>query len=174
MRQHNIIAAVDLHGGFSKDGKIPWDEPHDFRWFKETTKDSICVMGRKTYDDINARMGERGEIEVLPGRKSFVVTSSPLPRENAAVISSINDVDKHVTLEDVEQGKKIFFIGGERIYREAIAKADTAYITVVNAEVEADLFFPTKYLQACFRLTSVQKHPEAPNLRFTTWTRIRS
>lgn len=171
MKHHNIIVAVDLEGGFSKGGKIPWNEPDDLKWFKTTTVGHVCVMGRKTYEDINERMGDRGESQVLPGRQSFVVTSSPLPRNNATVISSLSDVDKYVTLDEINKGKKIFFIGGERIYREAIAKADTVYVTVVNAEVDADLFFPTKYLQTHFRLISAKKHPDAPNLRFTTWVR---
>lgn len=170
-QQYAVIVAVDLHGGFSKDGAIPWNEPHDLQWFKTITSGHICVMGRTTYDSINSKMGERGEVSVLPGRRCFVVTSTPLPRNNATVVSSLSEVDKYVSFEDIDNGITTFFIGGEKIYSEGIAKANTAYVTVVNAEVDADLFFPTKYLQKHFRLVSAKRHPEAPNLRFTTWQR---
>jgi dihydrofolate reductase len=52
MNNVNIIVAVDDAGGFGKDGKIPWHFPEDFKRFKEITKDSVCVMGRNTYEDM--------------------------------------------------------------------------------------------------------------------------
>jgi dihydrofolate reductase len=168
-RQYAAIVAVDEKGGFSKDGEIPWNYPEDFKWFQQTTSNQICVMGRATYDDINKRLGDKAQSSVLPNRRCFVVTSSPLPRDNATAVTSIGEVDKYIIDEDIS--KMVFFIGGERIYREGIAKADTAYITVVNKDVEADLFFPVNYVLKHFNMDKMFKAESAPDLRFTVWRR---
>jgi dienelactone hydrolase len=46
--KYAAIVAVDLMGGFSVGGKIPWYYPEDFKWFQQQTKGHICVMGRTT------------------------------------------------------------------------------------------------------------------------------
>ncbi len=170
-QQYAVIVAVDDQGAFSKDGNIPWNYPEDFKWFQSQTKGHICVMGRTTYDDINERLGDKASESVLPGRRCFVVTSKPLPRANAIAVASISEVDKHLTFDDADQGRIVFFIGGERIYSEGIAKANTAYVTVVNKTVEGDRFFPTKYLMKHFTMDKMFKNDTSPDLRFTVWKR---
>lgn len=170
-QQYAVIVAVDEAGGFSKDGQIPWHYPEDFKWFKDTTAGHICVMGRTTYNDINDRLGDKAAESVLPGRRCFVVTSSPLPRSNATAVSSISEVDQHVAFDGVDNGLTVFFIGGEGIYREGIAKANVAYVTIVNKDVEADKFFPVDYMSKYFELTNVKATASSPELRFTTWRR---
>ena len=126
-------------------------------------------MGRTTYDDLNQRMGDKGEESVLPLRKCFVVTSSELPRNNAIAVKSIGEVDSHLTDEDFT--KTVFFIGGERIYRKGIAKCQTAYVTIVNKDVNADRHFPVKYLQKHFTMTKLLSVDGEAGLRFTIWNR---
>lgn len=169
-QQYACIVAVDLCGGFSKDGKIPWNYTADFKWFQQKTEGHICVMGRATYDDLVNHLGSKGDESILPGRKCFVVTSSPLPKDNAIAVKSISEVDKHLTFEDAEN-KTVFFIGGERIYSEGIAKANTLYITVVNKEVDADRFFPTNYTLKHFNMEQQFVNDKTPDLRFTIWKR---
>lgn len=144
-----VIVAVDLMGGFSKDGNIPWHYSEDFLWFQHHTKGNICVMGRTTYDDINTKMGDRGADEVLPGRECYVVTSRPLERSNAVPIPSIESMMRQRTADNAH--KTVFFIGGESIYKEAVPMVDEAYVTIVKDIVEADRFFPVDYVAEHFR-----------------------
>lgn len=168
-RKYACIVAVDEKGAFSKDGQIPWHYPEDFKWFQSKTKGHICVMGRTTYDDINARLGEKAAVSVLPDRKVFVVTSSPLPRDNAIAVDCIGAID--ILIEDDDINKIVFFCGGERIYSEGIAKSDELYITLVNKFIDGDRFFPTKYTMTNFDSVQVFKHDNQEDLRFTTWKR---
>lgn len=169
-QKYSCIVAVDDHGAFSKDGKIPWNYPDDFKWFQTRTKGHICVMGRATYDDIVNHLGSKADVSVLPGRKCFVVTSSPLPKANATAVKSIAEVDKYLTPDDAET-KTVFFCGGESIYREGIAKCDEVVITAVNKHVNGDRHFPTTYVQKYFEMAQVFKHANCPDLRFTVWKR---
>lgn len=52
MIKPNIIVAVDCEGGFGKEGKIPWFLPEDFEHFKNMTTGHVCVMGRRTYEEM--------------------------------------------------------------------------------------------------------------------------
>jgi dihydrofolate reductase len=170
-QRYVAIVAVDSCGAFSKDGQIPWYFKEDFKWFQQHTKGHFCVMGRTTYDDINERLGDKAATAVLPDRKTFVVTSSPLPRDNAIAVASISEVDKHITFEDIDAGKIVFFCGGERIYSEGIAKCDTALVTIVNRDVEGDRHFPTKYLMKHFSMDKVFQSEGLADVRFTVWKR---
>lgn len=169
-RQYAAIVAVDTYGGFSKGGQIPWHHPEDFKFFKTTTTGQICVMGRATYDDINKLLGEKAATSVLPDRRCFVVTSRPLERNNATAVSSIGEVDLYLDRDNVPYDKTVFFIGGELIYREGIAKCDTVYMTVVNTDADCDKFFPRNSLLRDFNTQSVTPGVD-PNLRFVTWKR---
>lgn len=169
--QFSAIVAVDEAGGFAKDGKIPWDYPSDLKWFMKMTKGHICVMGRATYDELMSRPGASDRVDILPGRKSFVVTSSPLPKDNAVAISTLSDVDKHVSFEEIDSGKTVFFIGGERIYSEGIAKCNKVYVSVINKRFDTDRHFPTKYLTANFNVENVDRDTGSQDLVFTTWVR---
>jgi dihydrofolate reductase len=168
-RKYAVIAAVDIHGGFAKDGQIPWHHPQDLKWFKNRTTGQICVMGRTTYEDINNRLDGKNATSALPDRRCFVVSSAVEELTNATAVKSIGEVEKHLTDDDLE--KTIFFIGGERIFQEGIALADTAYITAINKAYNCDKFFPTKYLMEQFVTDKVYKHNEAPDVRFTIWKR---
>jgi len=43
------ILATDMSDGLSKEGKIPWKSQKDMRFFYQTTKNNIVIMGRNTY-----------------------------------------------------------------------------------------------------------------------------
>lgn len=146
------IVAVDLMGGFSKDGNIPWHYSEDFMWFQTLTREHICVMGRVTYDDIDKKMGERGRVNVLPDRECYVVTSRPLTRNNATPIASIYELSSHWSEDNAH--KNVFFIGGERIYKESVGFVDEAYVTVVNIVADCDRFFPVEYVTEHFKTTN--------------------
>ncbi len=162
MRTINLIAAVDEDFGFGKDGKIPWHYPEDFKFFKEKTKDNICIMGRKTFDDL---LGYAKGKTVLPGRQCIVVTSQPLPHELST------DGVRGITLECKESGNvhraatisdalnisrnmpgDVFFIGGERIFESGLNMADCVYLTKIPGKYDCDRFFPYEKLSKNYQI----------------------
>jgi dihydrofolate reductase len=196
-RRYAVIVALDNQGGFSKDNQLPWHFPRDLKWFKDRTDGQIVLMGRTTYENINARLGTKAatvEVEhtgqgnehtesadsteqlvatnaesVLPRRRCFVLTSTVEELPNAHVVKTIAEVEHRLTDEDND--KTIFLIGGERVFWEGIALADTVYVTVVNGDYNCDKFFPTEYLMEHFHPYKVYKREDAPELRFTIWKR---
>jgi len=176
-QQYTLIAAVDLCGGFAKDGKIPWHYSEDMQWFKQQTIGHVCIMGLATYRDLEAIVNRKRAVDVaynfqqesapvlLEGRDCYVVSNSVQTLPYAKVIKTIYDVKQQ------DRSKPIFLIGGERIWREGISLAQRAIITVINKEFECDKFFPTKYLMEHFQDAQVMKASTTNDLRFITWVR---
>lgn len=144
-----IVVAIDREGGYAKDHKIPWHYPEDLAHFQLITKDSICIMGKNTYLDINEKVGEAGKESVLPGRTCFVVSTTLESVPNATVVKSVNDV--YTKLEpSMIRDKPIIFLGGSRIFEEAIHLVDGVIVTVIDDVHDCDTFFPTDILNKLF------------------------
>lgn len=172
MSPMSIIVAVDSDGGFGKDGKIPWHFPEDFKHFKEKTKDSICIMGRKTYEDmlqmVKARKKDKKKIkEILPGRECYVVTSNEDAKvEGATVVPNIREAVQRI---DEDDKREVFILGGRRMYIEGLSWANKVYMTVVKGDpYDCDVFFPIETLN---RFTIDKESKETDELYFITYTK---
>lgn len=163
-----LIVAVDAHGGFGKDGRIPWHLPEDLKRFKEITEGHICVMGRITYNEIlearKIRDQDKGIIdpieEILRGRTSFVVTSNEsLETPGAIKIKDIDELSRHIPLDNTRQ---IFVIGGRRMFLQALSWCEHVFITVVKGEpYDCDVFFPLEVLNKKWKIVSGQETEKA-------------
>jgi dihydrofolate reductase len=127
----SLIVAAAGNGVIGRGGEIPWKLPDDQRFFRQQTTGHCIVIGRKTFDSIG---------KALPGRKNLVLSRSPHP--------PVADVEFFLDLASAldwarEQGlAECFIAGGEAIYREALAVADSIYMTRVDADPEGDTHFP--------------------------------
>ena len=163
----NVIAAIDEEFGFGKDGKIPWHYPEDFKFFKDMTKGHICIMGRKTFDDLLTYAKGKA---VLPGRQCIVLTSTALElgeRPNYMSVTEMaewkyNNIHEVATISDalnISRGMPgdIFFIGGESIFKSGLNVADCVYLTVVPGTYNCDRFFPQDKLRNNFQLYNTRE-----------------
>jgi dihydrofolate reductase len=125
----SLIVAVARNGVIGKDGKLPWHLPEDLKRFKALTMGHHIIMGRRTWESIG---------RPLPGRKSVVVTRQrDYSAPGATVVHSLAEAVAACAGDD-----EAFVIGGEEIYREALASADRIYLTEVLAEYAGDARFP--------------------------------
>jgi dihydrofolate reductase len=163
-----IIVAVDENGGFGKDGKIPWHFKEDFDHFKEVTKGAVCVMGRKTFTDMEEMAQKRTNKDILPGRHLYVVTST-IQREdipNAKFVVSLRKAVEEAQAN--HSGKPIFVLGGEKMFTEALAWTTEVYMTVVPGHYKCDKHFPVDSLVNKFKIASGKKGKE---VNFVTYRR---
>ncbi len=126
----SIIVAIAKNNAIGKDNQLLWHIPEDLKYFKKLTTGHAVIMGRKTFDSIG---------RALPNRQNIVITrSAPQPGvEGVIYVSSLQEAIS------VAQGDEVFVIGGESIYRAAMPLAQRLYITHVQADFDADTFFPT-------------------------------
>ena len=128
-----LIAAVDRNWGIGQNGKLLTSIPADMKFFRETTKDHVVVMGRKTLESFPNQ-------QPLPKRVNIVITKDPNYQVKGGVVV-------HSVEEAVEECKKyeeedIFVIGGASIYKQMLSYCDKALITKIDYGFHADTYFP--------------------------------
>jgi len=123
-----LIAAIGRNNELGLNNKMLWNIPEDMKHFKSYTMGKVIIMGRKTF----ASIGCKG----LPGRKCIVVSTQDL--HGSAIRASTIDAALSIDYCYPE----IVVIGGESVYRQTIIHADKLVITHIDAEFEADTFFP--------------------------------
>ena len=130
----NIIAAADKNWGIGFKGNLLAHIKEDMKFFKEKTLGKAVIMGKETFLSLP---GEKP----LPERENFVLTTDKtFKREGITVCHSLEEAIERA--KEKFKDEDIFFIGGERVYRESESKADVAYITKIGKEYEADRFLP--------------------------------
>jgi dihydrofolate reductase len=168
-----LIVAVDADGGFGRKGKIPWRFKEDFKRFQRHTKGGICVMGRKTYDDMKNMADARGRDitdAILPNRTSYVISDSK-PESYFVGCKRVSGL-REVMNEHPDQ--EIFVLGGERLFTESIAMAHRVLITAIDKFYGCDRFFPIDYLAKRFFINDCDKYTaeSGTDLYFTEYHRI--
>ena len=63
-----LIWAQAANGVIGRGGALPWHLPEDLAHFRDTTRGSTVVMGRRTWDSLPDRF------RPLPGRRNVVLT----------------------------------------------------------------------------------------------------
>ncbi|MFN0108330.1 MAG: dihydrofolate reductase [Blastocatellia bacterium] len=131
----SLIAAMDRRRGIGFENRLPWRLSADLKRFRELTMGHHIIVGRKTFESIG---------KPLPGRRMIVVTrdrafKAAFDTESCAVCHSL---DEAIELACSRGEQEVFICGGSEIYQQAIALADRLYLTLVDAEIVADTFFP--------------------------------
>lgn len=124
----SLIAAVDAQGGLGKDGQLLCHLPADLQHFKRLTLGKPIIMGRKTFESIG---------KPLPGRTNIMITHQPIQKEGVIVVHSVTEA-----LRQSKHCAEVMIIGGASIYEQTLAIADQVFLTQIEANLSADVFFP--------------------------------
>lgn len=162
----SLIAAAAKNNAIGKDGDMPWHLSNDLKYFKNVTWGMPVVMGRKTFESF-------GKGKPLAGRKNIILTRQK--DFNPKGVVTVQSADDAIFLVNEMDVKEMMVIGGGEVYRLFFEKAKRIYLTRVDAEPEADTFFPEIDPQV-WKLIS-QKDHEADakndhNYSFQVWERI--
>ena len=128
----NIIAAVDKNWGIGKDNGLLDHIPEDMKFFRETTKGKVVIMGKNTFLSFPNQ-------KPLPNRLNIVLTHDKTFGFEG--ITVCDDLKKAIEIAKIQyKDEDIFIIGGESIYRQAEPFCSKAYITKIDNEYDADKF----------------------------------
>jgi dihydrofolate reductase len=146
-----MIAAVSPEGVIGLRGTIPWRHPGDMRRFARVTRGGTVIMGRLTWESMHRRP--------LPHRRNIVITHG-----------DVGDVEHYPDIPAAlghlgPGGGDVWFIGGARIYRDAMPYCDVIDLTYVPDHVtdpEAVKFPPID--PAVWEAGPLIPHEEEPSL----------
>ena len=125
-----LIVAVYDDWGIGKDGTQPVALSADRKFFRETTRSAMVIVGRRTVEDFPDQ-------KPLPGRENVMLTRTKRLYPGFTVVASPEEA-----AELAENAPRAMVIGGGSIYRQLLPLCDTAYVTKVHTKVESDTFFP--------------------------------
>lgn len=128
------IVAVDSNWAIGNKGKllvsIPADQKDNFR---AKTLNKTIIYGRKTLETFPQQI-------VLPKRRNIILSTKPdYTVRNAEVAHSKEEA---LRLVENENSDDVFIIGGATVYKDFLNVCDTAIVTFIDKEYEADAYFP--------------------------------
>ncbi len=153
----SAIAAVSANGVIGNGLDIPWKVKGEQLLFKALTYNQYLLIGRKTFDTIGP----------LPDRKFAVITRNP-PESTDPNVHYYNSIESALT-ELREATDHVFIAGGGEIYHALMHKIDTLHLSLIDTEVQGDIFFPAIPQQ----MRKVFQMPFTSNIDYTyqIWTR---
>lgn len=157
-----IVAVARENNGIGKDNDLLWHLPGDMKFFRSQTTGYPVITGRKNYESIPDKF------RPLPNRENIVITRQDITYNGADVCSSIESALEKAQSYNKE---KVFIIGGGQIYKQCLDQnlADKLIITWVDAQLEADVFFPQ--LDSKWTISSEEKNnPDDKNPYSYTFT----
>lgn len=126
-------------------GRLPWNLPEELKLFRELTWGHSVIMGRGTFTAIG---------HPLPGRRNVILSSTLAPQPGTVVCRNLEEA-----LTVAAAGMtRIFFIGGAEIYRQALPRVDTLYISWIRGDFPGDIHFPP-FDPRPWRVRAVSEHP---------------
>lgn len=143
-----IVAYTKESRGIGFENKLPWDfNKKDMEYFKEITSktdnpdnSNAVIMGRNTWDSLPKKP--------LLFRKNIIITRKSTGYFNNKLEfpnSTFSKLDHALSYcENSYRIEKVFIIGGEQLYKEAIyhPKLNRIYATEILEEYTCDTFFP--------------------------------
>ena len=127
------ILNCDQKYGIGKKNGLLFNLPLDMKYFRETTKGHVVAMGENT-------------LLSFPGSKPLknrtnIVLSKDKDHEYEGVIN-VHDFDEFVKMvQKYGKDEDVYIIGGASIYRQTLPYVDMVYLTKVDADGEAEVFF---------------------------------
>lgn len=112
----HMIAAVGRSGQLGLDGRLPWHDPEDLKWFKQMTMGQIVVVGWNTYLTLPP----------LRGRSIYTMGRDETPEQTMANLN----------------GADLWIIGGAKTYQKWLPFVDRFHINVIDYDGPADAWMP--------------------------------
>ena len=161
----NVIVAVDKNWAIGKDNRMMWSIPADMKFFRETTKGNIVIMGRKTLESFPQGQPLKNRVNIVITRKKDYKV------KGAVIVHSVEEAVKEAQKYECE----LFVIGGESIYRAMLAYCDTAYVTKIDHAFDADTYFPNLDEDKEWQMITISEEQTCFDLEyyFTVYERVR-
>ncbi len=149
-----LIVAVYDDWGIGAEGTQPVALSADRRFFRETTRGAMVIVGRRTVADFPGQ-------KPLPGRVNVILTRKGGEVPGFTVCSTVEEA---VALTD--QSERAMVIGGGSIYKQMLPFCQKAYVTKVHVTPESDTYFPNLDADPQWELAEVLQRGEEDGISY--------
>ena len=145
----SLIVAMARTRIIGVENDLPWHIPADLQRFKAITMGKPVIMGRKTFQSIEARLKKP-----LPGRPNIVISANGFSYPGVDVFSDLETAISEMRFEHPDT--ELMIIGGASIYEQALPLVNRMYLTIVDQDARGDASFPA-YDEANWTESAVEK-----------------
>lgn len=156
-----LIVAVYDDWGIGANGTQPVALSADRKFFRETTRGAMVIVGRKTIEDFPGK-------KPLPGRVNLVLTRTQADIPGFTVCAS-----PEAAVELAKEADRAMVIGGGSIYRQMLPYCNKAYVTKVHTTVSSDTFFPNLDADRDWQLADILQSGEEEGIAYEMCLYIR-
>ena len=126
------ILHADKKWGIGKKNDLMFRLPLDMKFFRETTSGKVVCMG---YNTLLSFPGGKP----LKNRTNVVLCEDGISPEGCIAVHSVKELLETVGNYPPDD---VFVIGGGSVYRTMLPYCDKVYLTKVDADGGAEVFFP--------------------------------
>lgn len=155
----SLVAAIGRRGELGRQGRLLFRLSSDLAHFKKITLGKPVVMGRKTWESLPRKP--------LPGRPNIVVTRNASFFAPDAFVHSTPETALSAAGAMAGSGgsDEVCVIGGAELYAAAMPYADRLILSEVDAQADADAWFPP-FDRALWREVSSVPYETGPGDEF--------
>lgn len=160
----NCVVCVDAKWGIGKNNGLLFNLKTDMQVFKALTMNKIVACGMNTLLSFP-------DGKPLKGRSTIVLAPEEFEREDCHVV---HEWSKFLNLIlELSKTQEVFIIGGGMLYKSMLQWYDKLYITKVQADGNAEVFFPNIDELGGFNLVEQSGEYEENGVRFSFCTYYR-
>ena len=111
----SVIYAVSKNGVIGQNNTIPWHLSDELKYFSRVTRDSILIMGRKTYESLPNKTLPDRHLVVVSKDHSSMINASAAPINVVAVGDIKEAMLVSRSIQRISGSSQVFFIGGKEI-----------------------------------------------------------
>ena len=129
----NRILAGDKENGIDCNNQLLFRIPEDMKYFRSMTLGKVVVMGHETFKSLP-------KAQPLVDRVNIVLSRNTSLQLNGVIVC--NTLEQLLETISGYNTDDVFVIGGQAIYALLIDYCAKAYVTHIDAQKQADVFFP--------------------------------
>jgi len=176
------IVNVSKNWAIGKKGTLLITIPEDMKFFRETTKGKVCIMGSTTLESFPNKAPLKNRINVV-----LIDDDKKIKQESLDALKKDQEEGKTTELIFVHSPKEaceyvskynkddVYVIGGATIYRLMLEYCDTCLVTHNDLSDEgADTYYPDLIKSGEWKIVSESENKtfENINYRFCKYSRI--
>ncbi|MBQ0146123.1 MAG: dihydrofolate reductase [Lachnospiraceae bacterium] len=174
------IVNVSKQWGIGKNGDLLINIPGDMKFFRETTKDAVVIMGSTTLESFPGMAPLKNRINIVliddPAKikkESVEAAEADKKAGKKTELIFVRSIEEALKAAEPYPDENVFVIGGATIYRIMLPYCDTCLVTINDCKDKPDVYYPNLEESGEWEMTEEgpENEWEGIHYRFTTWKR---
>ena len=155
------IVAVDKKWGIGKNNDLLFSLKEDMKFFREKTSGKVVCMG---YNTLLSFPGSKP----LKNRTNIVLAPAGVTRDDCTIVYTLEELSRELSKYSDDE---VFVIGGAMFYRTMVDYCSEVFVTKVDADGEATVFYPNLDEKPNFEMvySSDEIDDNGLKIKFTTY-----